>query len=215
MLVSRRPDWLVLSSLVLLLVSSPTMADGPVDPIGSPVQVLVEPASSTLVGHRSTRQLIATACDADGSKRDLTRALEWVSLDPSIATVSPKGRVIPKSNGKATIVARGGSVEARGTVEVSGLDQTTPVSFRNDVIPALSMASCNMGACHGTPTGKGGFKLSLRGYLPDQDFNMLTRDAAGRRISVVAAESSLLLKKPLGEVPHEGGLRLFRNSKVV
>ena len=29
----------------------------------------------------------------------------------------------------------------------------------------------------------------------------------------MAAESSILLRKPLGEVPHEGGLRLLRNSK--
>ena len=41
----------------------------------------------------------------------------------------------------------------------------------------------------------------------------MTREAAGRRINVMAAESSLLLRKPLGEVPHEGGLRLLRNSK--
>ena len=50
------------------------------------------------------------------------------------------------------------------------MDRPSPVSFRRDVIPAFSQAGCNMGACHGTPTGKGGFRLSLRGYLPDQDF---------------------------------------------
>ena len=50
------------------------------------------------------------------------------------------------------------------------MEQPAPVSFRRDVIPAFSQAGCNMGACHGTPTGKGGFRLSLRGYLPDQDF---------------------------------------------
>ena len=70
-----------------------------------------------------------------------------------------------------------------------------------------------MGACHGTPTGKGGFRLSLRGYLPDQDFAILSREAGGRRINPIAPETSLILRKPLGEVPHEGGLRLARNSK--
>ena len=71
-----------------------------------------------------------------------------------------------------------------------------------------------MGACHGTPTGKGGFRLSLRGYLPDQDFAILSREAGGRRINPMAAETSLILRKPLGEVAHEGGLRLARSSKT-
>jgi len=212
----RVPRWitrLALSAACLAIApaTSPAADDPPA--IGEPASVAIEPAASTLVGHRATRQLIASAVDADGSSRDLTRALHWTSLDPAIATVSTRGRVIPLANGKATIVARGGSVEARATVEVSELDRPSPVSFRNDAIPALSQAGCNMGACHGTPTGKGGFRLSLRGYLPDQDFTTLTREAAGRRINIMAAESSMLLRKPLGEVPHEGGLRLLRDSK--
>ena len=212
MRVPRRFPTLALLA-TLALAPTGASADAPVDPIGSPSKVVIEPNTSTLVGQRATRQLIATATDPDGSTRDLTRGLTWTSLDPSIATVSPKGQVVPHANGKATLVTRGGSVEATTTVEVSGLDAVRPVSFRNDVVPALSQAGCNMGACHGTPTGKGGFRLSLRGYLPDQDFTVLTREASGRRVNVMAAESSIILKKPLGEVPHEGGLRLLRNSK--
>jgi hypothetical protein len=211
MRVPRRITWLVLSAA--FVVPSEAMADAPGDSIGNPAKVVIEPGQSTLVGQRSTRQLIASATDPDGATRDLTRLLTWTSLDPAIATVSPRGQVVPHANGKVTIVARGGSIEASATVEVSGLDKVRPVSFRNDVIPSFSQAGCNMGACHGTPTGKGGFRLSLRGYLPDQDFSVVTREAAGRRINVMASESSILLRKPLGEVPHEGGLRLLRNSK--
>jgi hypothetical protein len=201
--------WLFLAACL----APEAFADSPGQAIGTPSKVVIEPGQSTLVGQRATRQLIASATDADGSVRDLTRALTWSSLDPGVATVSPKGQVIPVGNGKATIVARGGSVDVAATVEVSGMDRATPVSFRNDVIPSFSQASCNTGACHGTPTGKGGFRLSLRGYLPDQDYMTLTREAGGRRINVLASESSLLLKKPLGEVAHEGGLKLLRNSK--
>jgi hypothetical protein len=93
------------------------------------------------------------------------------------------------------------------------MEQPAPVSFRRDVIPAFSQAGCNTGACHGTPTGKGGFRLSLRGYLPDQDFLILSRETGGRRINLIDASSSLLLRKPLGELPHEGGIRLYRNTK--
>src|SRR5438270_3927576 len=94
------------------------------------------------------------------------------------------------------------------------MDRPSPVSFRRDVIPALSQAGCNMGACHGTPTGKGGFRLSLRGYLPDQDYLTLSRESAGRRIDPMAVETSMILRKPLGELPHEGGLRLARGTKT-
>src|SRR5207247_4086283 len=43
------------------------------------------------------------------------------------------------------------------------------VSFRHDVEAVLSKAGCNAGTCHGSPTGKNGFRLSLRGYDPEFD----------------------------------------------
>ncbi len=181
--------------------------------IGTPTSVAIGPESPPLRGRHATRQLITTATYADGSVRDLTRLLSWTSLDPTVATVSNRGQVLPRSNGTATIVARHGSIETSAVVKVQGMDEPTPVSFRHDVIPAFSQAGCNTGACHGTPTGKGGFRLSLRGYLPDQDFLTLSRESGGRRINIMSPESSLLLAKPLGEVAHEGGLRLTRNSK--
>ncbi len=146
--------------------------------------------------------------------RDETRSVEWISSSPSIAAVTSKGRVIPKGNGTATIVARKGSLEAGTTVKVQGMEEPARVSFRRDVIPSFSQAGCNTGACHGTPTGKGGFRLSLRGYLPDQDFSILSHEVAGRRINPMAPETSLILRKPLGQIPHEGGLRLNRSSKT-
>jgi hypothetical protein len=182
-------------------------------PLGPGQTLSALPPVSTLTGRRATAQLIASSRSAEGGVQDQTRAVEWVSLNPEVVQVSAKGQVVPKANGAGVIIARLGSHEARVKVEVVGMDKPAPVSFRRDVIPAFSQASCNMGACHGTPTGKGGFRLSLRGYLPDQDFGILSREAGGRRINPIAPETSLLLRKPLGEVPHEGGLRLARSSK--
>ena len=183
-------------------------------PGGVVAAISVEPARSPLVGRRSTRQLLASTVMGASSTRDLTRDVAWESLDPAVAVVSPAGRVTPRGDGTATIVARlGTGVEARAVVEVSGMARPDRVSFRNDVVAAFSQANCNMGACHGTPTGKGGFRLSLRGYLPDQDHMVVTREASGRRVDVMAADASLLITKPLGTVPHEGGLRLARGTK--
>lgn len=181
--------------------------------IGEPTSVEISPGDSLMVGRRASRQLIATATYADGTQRDLTRALEWTSLDRNIAEVSQTGRVVPRGDGQVAIMARGGSVEASTMVRVEAMENTPPVSFRRDVIPAISQAGCNTGACHGTPTGKGGFKLSLRGYLPDEDMIVLTRESGGRRINTLAADDSLIVRKPLGEAPHEGGIRFTRHSK--
>ena len=64
-----------------------------------------------------------------------------------------------------------------------------------------------MGACHGNLSGKGGFRLSLRGEDPDFDYAALTRDQLGRRIDRMEPERSLIVLKPTGGLAHEGGQR--------
>ena len=96
--------------------------------------------------------------------------------------------------------------------EVAKAPLVKPVSFVNDVIPVLTRAGCNMGTCHGAAAGKNGFKLSLRGFAPELDFVALTRQFQGRRINVLKPEESLLLRKPLMEIPHLGGKALRRGT---
>lgn len=87
-----------------------------------------------------------------------------------------------------------------------------PVSFVNDVIPVLTRAGCNQGICHGAAVGKNGFKLSLRGYAPEIDYLAMVHLAKGRRINTTAPEQSLLLRKPLLDIPHIGGKALQKGS---
>lgn len=82
------------------------------------------------------------------------------------------------------------------------------VSFRHEVEPILTRAGCNAGACHGTPSGKNGFRLSLRGYDPALDILTLTREVHARRLDLLDPAASLLLRKATGRTPHEGGQRL-------
>lgn len=86
------------------------------------------------------------------------------------------------------------------------------VSFVNDVQPILTKLGCNQGACHGAQYGQGGFKLSLRAFDDGADYGELVRGAYGRRMKGAVPEESLLLTKPLMEVPHGGGRRLKRDS---
>jgi hypothetical protein len=87
-----------------------------------------------------------------------------------------------------------------------------PVSFAREVVPVLTRAGCNAGACHGTPSGKNGFRLSLRGYDPALDIHSLTKEMAGRRIDRIDPGRSLALQKGTGAIPHEGGRRLDPDS---
>ena len=89
---------------------------------------------------------------------------------------------------------------------------SNPWSFRNHVIPVLTKAACNSGGCHGALAGKGGLKLSLRGYDPVSDHNALTRQTSGRRVVSGSPESSLMLLKPTMEIGHGGGVRIKKGS---
>ena len=71
--------------------------------------------------------------------------------------------------------------------------------------PIFTRYGCNQGACHGKGAGQNGFRLSLRGYAPELDYHWLTREFDGRRVCPDAPEESLLLRKPAGLAPHEGG----------
>ncbi|HVA50966.1 MAG TPA: DUF1549 and DUF1553 domain-containing protein [Pirellulales bacterium] len=81
------------------------------------------------------------------------------------------------------------------------------VSYRLEVVPVLTRAGCNSGRCHGSPSGKGGFALSLRGFDWQNDHQRLTREVASRRIDLLNPQQSLLLAKPTLRLPHGGGRR--------
>jgi len=87
------------------------------------------------------------------------------------------------------------------------------VTFLRDVAPILNKVGCTSGPCHGAAKGKAGLKLSLRGYDPDFDYQVLLYDLGGRRVNRADPGRSLMLAKPTQEVPHGGGLRIPPGSK--
>ena len=92
------------------------------------------------------------------------------------------------------------------------VSEVATVSFRNQVIPVLTKAGCNSGACHGAAAGKNGFGLTLRGYDPMADYDTITRQAGGRRVNKIEPAKSLILLKPTETVPHVGGRRFTVES---
>jgi hypothetical protein len=205
-------------AIFLTAFASPAFAAPPVgaeerkEIAGQPTTLEIAPGDVKLSGVRDARQLVISGKYADGSLRDLT-ALADVKVEPANVVELQEGAFLrPKKNGTATLTATAGGKQAKVAITVDGMDQPAPVSFRRDVIAALNVGGCNMGACHGTPSGKNGFKLSLRGFDPAADFLQLTRDQFGRRTDKHAAEESLMLVKGIGRVPHEGGQRFGATS---
>jgi hypothetical protein len=167
----------------------------------------------TLRGEDARQQLAVTGEFQGGPVRDLTRAVTYEASPAGVVRVSPEGQVVPLADGQATVSARaGGGVAAAVRVRVTRFADELPLSFDNHIRPILTKAGCNSGPCHGKAGGQNGFGLSLLGFDPEADYDGLTKEARGRRVFPAAAEQSLLLLKPVGAVPHAGGVRLERDS---
>ncbi len=83
-----------------------------------------------------------------------------------------------------------------------------PVNFYADIIPVLTKAGCNSGACHGAAAGRGGLHLSLLGSDPAADFESIVHDLEGRRVNLAKPDRSLIFAKPTGQLNHGGDVVL-------
>ncbi len=82
------------------------------------------------------------------------------------------------------------------------------IDFDTEIVPIFTKAGCNAGSCHGAAAGRSGFKLSLLGGDPAADYEAIVLERKGRRVNLVKPAESLILLKPTGDLPHEGGVRL-------
>jgi hypothetical protein len=171
----------------------------------------VLPPTSVLSSPESRQRLIVQAT-VDGFNEDWSERARWESSNPDVARVDQSGIVTPVGDGEAIISATVEGRKASAKVVVKDARARFQWSFRNDVIPVLTKAGCNQGACHGALAGKNGFKLTLRGYDPFLDYDALTRHSVGRRVSLADPASSLLLRKPTFALPHGGGKRFAASS---
>jgi hypothetical protein len=172
-----------------------------------PVRVEAFPASITLHRNRDRAHALLTGWDAKEMPSDWTQRAHWVSSNPSVFQWKD-GEIIPVGNGQAELIAELGPHRKTISVTVQNQEMPARVEFENEVLVALSKQGCNSGACHGSPSGKGAFRLSLRAFDRELDALTLVREEAGRRINPTEPERSLLLLKPLMKVPHGGGVQI-------
>jgi len=174
--------------------------------------IRVEPATINLTHRRHPHSIVVSGISTDGRAIDLTAQATFASNNLSVARVTSLGWVEALGAGETdvTVTTAGQTAAVHVSVKLPAADPLH--SFRHDVMPALSKAGCNAGACHGYSLGKNGFKLSLRGADAAADFLSLTDEFFERRINRHNPPASLLLAKPLGDLPHKGGVRFDRGS---
>jgi hypothetical protein len=177
-------------------------------------EIAIIPGDVALHRAGALHALIVERRDGDDWRGDVTAQAEFESSDALVATVDANGVVRAVGNGEATITAKLADRSVTTPVSVSGTEAPYAQSFRNHVQPVLFKMGCNTGACHGAAAGKNGFKLSLRGFDHDWDHKALTRQANGRRLSPGDPEQSLMLLKPVMDVPHAGGERFGKDSEA-
>ena len=166
-----------------------------------------------LHGRDARQQLLVTAKFDSGALRDLTRQVTYTAMPTNIVKVEKSGGVTPLADGQAVVTARsadGNSATLSVTVEKSKFAE--PINFSNQIVPIFTKNGCNAGGCHGKSSGQNGFKLSLLGFEPQEDFEHLVKEARGRRLFPASPEKSLLLQKGAAIVPHGGGRRLDPSS---
>jgi hypothetical protein len=193
--------------------SPPTAADlGPVLELG--IFAAGEPGKpAPLRGQDAQGQLVVTAKYAGGVERDVTRSVTYAVAPAGIVSVNATGLVQTLGDGTATITAAipsGKKAEVKQTV--SNFHEAVPVNFPNQITPLFTKFGCNGGGCHGKASGQNGFKLSLLGFEPTEDFEHLVHEGHGRRLAPAAPDTSLLLTKAINASPHGGGQRLESNS---
>ncbi|NBV21314.1 MAG: DUF1553 domain-containing protein [Proteobacteria bacterium] len=212
----------VILSLLFAVVAGTAAAASPA--LASLTKLTVEPAQVALVNADQLVQLLVTAQYSDGTQRDVTRTAAYTVTAPKSTGKAPApasittGRVVPQADGTTSVqitfkdLVSKQSAAATVPVQVTGFTVERRLNYANDILPILTKASCNSGGCHGKQGGQNGFALSLLGFDPDFDYNALTREGHGRRITLTAPDQSLLLTKAAGVFPHGGGAKLDLGS---
>ena len=200
---SRNLPALVLGGVFLLVAIDPGLAAVE----AAPGDLTISPREVALNGQAARQRLIVSGT-VGGRRVDLTRQARFHCDESGIVTVEADGSVSARGDGDAQVVATVGGSAVAVPVRVRGMDEPRHVTFELDVLPILTRAGCNAGACHGKARGQNGFPMSLLGFDPEFDLDAITREGRGRRVFPANPGQSLLLLKGSAQLPHGGGRRL-------
>ncbi len=209
-MMSHAKFWLMFAPLAVWGAGVPKDSSALIaPPLPAIRSIELHPAQLTLKDARDERRVLVIGKTDQGTV-DLTALASFKTESPSVEIVA--GHIRARQQGSAEISVSAAGQKARLAVTVEGTN-APDVRFVRDIQPVLAKLGCNAGTCHGSAKGKNGFKLSLRGYDPDFDYQALVNDISGRRLNRAKPEESLMLLKPLAEVPHEGRQAIKPDSR--
>jgi hypothetical protein len=195
----------MIRQLVALISASTAFA-------ATPTSLSIQPVNPLLFGQGSTQALVVTAHYPDGSEQEISQQSQFSAANPSVASVDSSGIITAHADGGAPIRATYKGLTATTTALIQHGGAPIPQSFNADIMPVLTKMGCNGGSCHGALNGQNGFKLSLFGYEPEKDYDMIVHKHDGRRVNLSDPEKSLILLKPTFQVSHGGGKLLRKDS---
>ena len=194
--------FLILACLAPVTFAAPTLQ---IEATGTP--------ELALRGKDARQQLIVTGKLEDGALRDFTHRATFTVAPAGILKVGASGIVSPIADGDAVITAAAEGATATFPVKIEGAGTRQPMNFANQIVPVFTKAGCNSGGCHGKSGGQNGFRLSLLGFEPGEDYEHIVKEARGRRVFPASPENSLLLTKAINLTPHGGGKRMDASSE--
>ncbi len=164
-------------------------------------------------GADDRRQLLVSGIYRQERLRDLSSQVSYSSSPAGVVSVDETGWLQAIRNGQTTLTATHPSgLRSELAIRVENFEEDSPINFANEIVPIFTKTGCNGGGCHGKSSGQNGFRLSLLGFEPNEDYEHLVMESRGRRLFPAAPDHSLLLRKAIAEVPHGGGKRLEKDS---
>jgi hypothetical protein len=202
---------LALGALAAMLLPAPS-AKAAVVPTAGLTRIAFQPRAAKLSGRGVSQRFMIFGYYADGRVRDVTSLAKVVKTGPGGVTLRGN-RLTSTLDGALKLTATVAGRTAAMSVTVQDANTPQEWSFANEIVPIFTKAGCNTGGCHGSPSGRGSFRLSLFGYEPDYDYDQIIKERNGRRVVMTNPEKSLILQKPTMGVPHGGGMRFKAGSE--
>ena len=189
-----------------------------------PLSIQLVPQEVSLLGPEASQTFLVMGTFEDGIQRDLTSHAVLSLSQPDLAELSDAQRVIASADGELLLTATLADKQATATIKIDGTQERRPFCFSRDIGAILTRRGCNATKCHSAVPGQGGFKLSINGSYPHNDykwivegghFEVLTAESGEHkepRINLKAPEQSLLLMKATEQTSHGGGQRFDVDS---
>ncbi len=174
--------------------------------------LVVQPSPIIFPSPEDAQRILVLGVAETGEKLDFSQS---AGIKPSsdVVRMGEDGFLYATKPGEAKLLVSAGGYTIEVPVTVKAQEKPRDLTFLRDVLPVMNKTGCTQGTCHGSAKGKNGFKLSLRGYDPEFDYQALLYDMSGRRFNRADPARSLMLAKPTQQVAHGGGLRLEIGSR--